>query len=131
LRFHDTLGKHAASLLKSVSIAGGKAVSTRAAASQPGPAQHPASAGLGPERCPQCNASFANVAALIHHVESSHAQSGAGPVQPEQAAHTSPYQRCPECGEGFSDPIALVQHVQRHRYQRSQPSNSSAQCVIS
>jgi hypothetical protein len=71
------------------------------------------------------------VAALVHHVDTSHVQSQYRPVRPDQAVQGSSYQQCPECGESFSDPVALVRHVQRHRYQHSQTAKSTAECVIS
>ena len=69
----------------------------------------PAPASQGRELCPQCGATFANVAQLIAHSERAH-----GPARPAGIGGGGGYRDvCPQCGKSFASPVALVEHVQR------------------
>ncbi|KAK8961303.1 Zinc finger AN1 and C2H2 domain-containing stress-associated protein 16 [Platanthera guangdongensis] len=60
------------------------------------------------EECGQCGAKFANVSALIDHVEKAHEgrerRSSPGRVTVDV---------CPRCSKAFRDPVLLVQHVEK------------------
>lgn len=63
---------------------------------------------VGQELCPQCNAKFSSVTALVEHVQKVHERSNnrMGVKKPTIDA-------CPKCSRGFTDPVALVEHVEK------------------
>lgn len=64
--------------------------------------------GQAEEQCPQCNAKFSSVTALVEHVEKVHEKGG-------KANHVNKVtiDVCPKCSKGFRDPVSLVEHVER------------------
>lgn len=65
----------------------------------------------GMEVCPQCNACFSSITALVEHVEEVH-ERGSNCA----SARDVTIDVCPRCSRGFRDPVALVEHVERdHR----------------
>lgn len=61
----------------------------------------------GSEMCPQCGATFYNVATLIEHVEKVH-EKGHNQNRVKVTVDV-----CPKCSRGFRDPVALVEHIER------------------
>lgn len=62
----------------------------------------------GQEVCPQCNARFSSVTALVEHVQKAHEKSNNC-----MGVRKSTIDACPKCSRGFTDPVALVEHVEK------------------
>ncbi|XP_010241228.1 PREDICTED: zinc finger AN1 and C2H2 domain-containing stress-associated protein 16 [Nelumbo nucifera] len=60
------------------------------------------------EECPQCQAKFTSVTALVEHVERVHEKGGN-----RAGIKKVTIDVCPKCSRGFRDPVSLVEHVER------------------
>lgn len=60
------------------------------------------------EGCPQCQAKFPSVTALVDHVQKVHERSGNRGKNKKVTIDV-----CPKCSKGFRDPVSLVEHVER------------------
>lgn len=64
--------------------------------------------GTGDEACPQCDARFSSVTALVDHVKRVH-ENGTN----RTGARKVSVDVCPKCSRGFRDPVSLVEHVEK------------------